>query len=250
MSIDKSGHHTRPMAERFGRPPRTPASPTCASSRCTPPRPAARRAASTVARLCADCVDLLRADLRRLLDAYRESDHALTPTAPRPGVRVSGTKTAKGIVLDQRAMDLRTRMTETLASWARLVVDEARTPRPRRCEVGPLIDFLCRHLEWLAAHPAAADFDEEVRHLLDSCRTLLGPAPAQRTPIGTCPEAGCRSTLHLVRQADTATTRPRHVTCEAGHALPPQEWLRHMSGWNAATPQDDRGPLAVAEVGS
>ncbi|MER7488634.1 hypothetical protein ABTY20_22555 [Streptomyces sp. NPDC126497] len=249
MSIDKPGHHTTPTAERFRRPLRTSPSRACVSSRCAPPRTAGRRA-SAAARLCANCVDRLRTDLRKLLDAYRESDHALTPTAPRPSVRVGGTKTAKGIILDQRAMDLRTRMTETLASWARLVVDEARTSRPRQREVVALVDFLSRHIEWLAAHPAAADFDEEVRQLLESCRTVLGPAPAQRTPIGVCPETDCHSTLHVIRQADAAAQHPRHVACDAGHALPPQEWLRYMGGRSAATARNDRGPLAVAEVRS
>nr|WSY51629.1 hypothetical protein OG999_16850 [Streptomyces sp. NBC_00886] len=197
-----------------------------------------------------NCVDLLRTNLRRLLDAYRESDHALTPTAPRPSVRIGGTKRAKGIVLDQRAMDLRTRMTETLASWARLVIDEAGSPRPHQREVVSLVDFLHRHIEWLAAHQAAADFDEEVRQLLESCRTVLGPAPVQRTPIGVCPETDCHSTLHVIRQADAAAQHPRHVACDAGHALPPQEWLHYMGGRSAAMTQNDRAPLTVAEVRS
>lgn len=248
MSIDMPGHHTKATAERFRRPPRTSPSRACASSRCAPSRTAGPRA-SAAARLCANCVDVLRANLRRLLDAYRESDHALTPTAPRPGVRVGGTKTAKGIVLDQRAMDLRTRVAETLASWARLVVDETRSPRPRQHEVVNLVDFLRRHIEWLAAHPAAADFDEEVRQLLESCRTVLGPAPEQRTPIGICPETDCHSTLHVIRQADAVAQHPR-VACDAGHALPPQKWLRSMGGRSAATAQNDRDPLTVAEVRS
>lgn len=249
MSIDKPEHHTKPLDERFRRPPGTSPSRACASSRCARPRTADRRA-SGATRLCVNCVDLLRTNLRRLLDAYRESDHALTPTAPRPSVRIGGTKRAKGIVLDQRAMDLRTRMTETLASWARLVIDEAGSPRPHQREVVSLVDFLHRHIEWLAAHQAAADFDEEVRQLLESCRTVLGPAPVQRTPIGVCPETDCHSTLHVIRQADAAAQHPRHVACDAGHALPPQEWLHYMGGRSAAMTQNDRAPLTVAEVRS
>lgn len=249
MSIDKLGHHSKPLDERFHRPSGTSPSRACASSRCALPRTADRRT-SVAARLCANCVELLRTDLRRLLDAYRESDHALTPTAPRPSVRVGGTKGARGVVLDQRAMDLRTRMTETLASWARLVIDEAGSPRPRQREVVSLVDFLHRHIEWLAAHQAAADFVEEVRQLLESCRTVLGPAPLQRTPIGICPETDCHSTLHVIRQADAAAQHPRHVACDAGHALPPQEWLHYMGGRSAAMTQNDRVPLTVSEVRS
>ncbi|MFD4659814.1 hypothetical protein ACFWP2_29775 [Kitasatospora sp. NPDC058444] len=249
MPIDMPGHHIAPMAERFRRPSGTSPSRGCASSRCAPPPTAGPRTPSAAARLCADCVDLLRANLRRLLDAYRESDHALTPTTPRSGVRVGGTKTAKGIVLDQRAMDLRSRMTETLASWARLVVDETRSPGPRHHGVVSLVDFLRQNIEWLAAHPAAADFDEEVRQLLESCRTVLGPTLERRTPIGVCPEADCHSTLHVIRQADAAA-RHSSIACDSGHVLPPQEWLRYAGGRGSAMTRNDMAPLTVAEVRS
>jgi hypothetical protein len=248
MPIDKPGHHTRPTTERFRRPPRTSPSHTCASSRCAPPPTAGPRASA--AQLCTNCVDLLRTDLRRLLDAYRESDHALTPAPARPRLRVSGTNTAKGILLDQKTMDLRTRMTETLASWARLIVDETRSPRPRQREVVTLVDFLCTHIQWLATHPAAADFDEEVRQLLKSCSTVLGPAPAQHIPIGICPQRNCHSTLHITAHPDTPAQHRRHITCDAGHPLPPHQWLHYMNNPTTPTAQNNTHSLTTTETPS
>ncbi|MCT4356218.1 hypothetical protein M5362_24090 [Streptomyces sp. Je 1-79] len=239
MSIHVSGPRRRPTTGPRSRSERTSAAPACGSSRCRRPSAAGRTGPAPVARLCPSCVDVLRADLRRLVDAYRESDHALTPTAPRPRVRVSGTKPARGIVLDESTMALRTRMTETLASWAWLVVDEARSAKPHRCEVTALADFLCRHIEWLSAHPAAVDFDDEISQLLEYCDSVLGPGAVQRTPVGDCPQGDCSHTLEVVTAADSDRV-PRQIVCRSGHVLPPQEWLRFMAD----------APLALAAPGA
>ncbi|MFD1659498.1 hypothetical protein ACFSL4_15120 [Streptomyces caeni] len=189
-------------------------------------------------------MEVLRADLHKLLAAYRESDHALASTAPRPRVRVSGNRPAKGIVLDERIVALRAQIAETLASWARLVVDEARSPKPDRCEVACLVHFLSRHVDWLAAHPAAADFNDEISRLLESCNTVLGPGAVQRTPIGRCPEPGCSSTLEVVTRTDSGQP-PRQIVCESGHALPPREWLRFMGRFPTTMSQNGSLPLAA-----
>lgn len=170
----------------------------------------------------------LRARLRRLLDAFRESDHALTPAAPRLRQRVSGGTRSHGIVLDERTLALRTRVVETLGAWARLVVEEAgspRLPRPRQTEAGALVRFLGGHLDWLARHPAAADFAEELTALLDACDALLGPAPSRGAPVGACPEAGCGGTLRMAARRAASGSGPQPVACESGHSLPPHRWL-------------------------
>jgi hypothetical protein len=165
-------------------------------------------------------------DLRALLDLYRESDLALVPARPLLRERVSGSRGAVGIVLDERAVTLRTRLTEVLALWARLVVDERKGGAPRPAERGTraLVPFLRRQLTWLAGHPAGVDFDEELIELRSEFGALFGPGPVRTFPLGACVEPGCAGTLHGVLPAGGERV-PSHVTCDAGHALPPRRWL-------------------------
>ncbi len=178
-------------------------------------------------RICARCVGRLHRELRALLELYEESDQALTRTTPRLRERVSGSRSTVGIVLDDSAMALRAQVTDVLAQWARLVVDERRdrTPRPREPRMGSLVRFLQEQLPWLARHPAAIDFDEEVTELLAAFGKLFGPGQVRRFPLGSCPEPGCDGTLHGVISAGGGRV-PSHVTCDAGHALPPHQWMR------------------------
>jgi hypothetical protein len=203
----------------------------CAARRCRrnrsaacPPGPTGASEASG-SRLCPPCVDRLRSDLRGLPDVYRDSDHALTPAPPRVGERVSGSRTV-GIVLDDRAVAARSRLTDVLASWARLVVDERRVHGPGEYEVAGLVRFLGRHLDWLAAHPAAADFDDEVAGLLESFNSVFEPGPVRHLALGDCPQPGCGGTLRGVLPAvNHHDRRPDLVLCESGHTLPPRQWL-------------------------
>ena len=175
-------------------------------------------------------LERLRANLKGLAEAYEESERAMGSAGPvLLRERVSGSRAAVGIVLDEKLMALRSEMTEVLASWAGLVVTECAAPgrsRPRvEREVGSLVRFLDRHLEWLAAHLAAAEFEEEVALLLESSARMFGP-PVRRLPVGDYPRPGCASTLHAVlRKADDHESPPSHVACESGHLLPPRQWL-------------------------
>lgn len=246
MSTAKPRPRDKPTADRLRRSAPVAAPPACASLRCRHRRPS-QRPASSAARLCPHCLSRLGSDLRALADAYRESDHALTPAAVRPRIRVSGTLPAKGIVLDEKTVALRARVTRTLASWARLVVDEARSSTPDRCEVPSLVRFLTLHVTWLARHPAAADFDSEISQLLESCRTVLGPGETRRTPLGACPEAGCDDVLAVVTHPGSGQAT-RQVACESGHELPPHEWLRFLGGGPHA-PFSHSGSLPPAPEG-
>ncbi|MFC8448370.1 ParB N-terminal domain-containing protein [Kitasatospora sp. NPDC057223] len=237
-----------------------PARRDCAAPRCGHGRSTGRprgHGAVDGLRLCAAALDRLRTDLRGLRDAYRESEQTMAAGAPvNLRERVSGSRAATGIVLDEKVMAVRTELTEVLACWAGLVVEEQRAPGRGgpgvERDVPALVRFLVRHLEWLAAHPAAAEFDEEVARLLDSATRMFGPGPAQRRPVGTCPQPGCASTLHAVlRRADDHESPPGHVACEAGHFLPPQQWLliagrlQHCAPDAAGTASADRYPGAV-----
>lgn len=135
-----------------------------------------RDCATLCGSVCRQCVERLRRELRNLLDLYRESDHALAPAHARLRQRVSGTR-AVGTVLDERTVAMRTETAEVLASWARLVVEERGARGLRDCDVESLVEFLCGQLEWLAGHPAAVSFDDEVRGLLRRIGSALGPRP-------------------------------------------------------------------------
>ncbi|MEU0671739.1 OvmZ protein [Streptomyces sp. NPDC006172] len=178
-------------------------------------------------RICARCVDRIDDGLRTLLDLYRESDEVLAPGSPVLRERVSGSRATVGIVLDERALTLRTRTAEVMALWARLVVDERAGVRPGSAGRGvtALVRFLGRQLPWLAGHPAGVDFDEELTELLAEFHGLLGPGPARRFELGACIRPDCTGTLYGVLPADGGDRVPSHVSCDGGHALPPRQWL-------------------------
>ncbi|WP_240124619.1 OvmZ protein [Streptomyces sp. MUM 136J] len=185
-----------------------------------------RDCARLCGRICAKCVARIDGELRTLLDLYEESDLALAPAPPQLRERVSGSRGAAGIVLDERAVALRSRLSEVLGLWARLVVDERDEAghRPVERGVGALVPFLRRQLPWLAGHPAGVDFDEELVELRSELGALFGPGPVRRFPLGACVEPDCAGNLHGVLPADGDRV-PSHVSCDAGHALPPRRWL-------------------------
>lgn len=200
----------------------------CAGSDCHLPPHAG-------ALLCDRCVARLQADLRGLRDIYEESEHSLArpPTSLRQ--RVSGSRPI-GIVLDDRTVAVRSEMTTTLASWARMIIDErGLTSRDQR-DVRSLLCFLARHLDWLARHPAAADFADEVTRLVESAGELGGPGPVRLIALGHCLRAGCAGTLHAVIPAPGSTDRttPHQVSCDTGHSLPPRQWLLLADRLNSA----------------
>lgn len=178
-------------------------------------------------RLCAMCADRLHQELRTLLEFYEESEQSLTPTPPRLSERVSGSRGSVGIVLDDGTVALRSRTGGVLGQWARLVVEEAggRVPRLREPGMDSLVRFLQEHLSWLADHPAAADFDEEVAELLAAYGTLLDLGRVHTFPLGACPEQDCDGSLHGVMSAGGSGT-PSRVSCDTGHILAPHQWLR------------------------
>lgn len=184
-----------------------------------------RDCATLCGRVCQMCVERLREELLTLLGLYRESDHALTPRPARMRERVSGSRSV-GMVLDERTVEMRTETADVLASWARLVVEERGAKGLQGCDVGSLVSFLRDEVDWIAGHPAAVSFDEEVRQLLQRLGALFGPAPVRGFPLGACVELECTGTiLAMVDGAGGSAATPDHVSCDAGHTLPPHQWL-------------------------
>lgn len=186
-----------------------------------------RECTRLLGRLCALCVSRLDQELRSLRELYEESEQSLTRTAPRLRERVSGSRSSAGIVLDEDTVALRSRAADVLAQWARLVVEESRgrVPRPREPRLEALVRLLREQLGWLAGHPAAVDFAEEVAELLAAFGRLHDLGRVRTFPLGPCPQAGCDGVLQAVMSAGGGRV-PSHVGCEAGHALPPHEWMR------------------------
>lgn len=181
-------------------------------------------------------VERLSARLRDVEEVYRESEEELTATRTGPVERVSGTQSV-GIRLDERMLALRSQIADFLCSWAGLVIAERGLPSVPGTEVPALLRFLGEQAGWLASHPAARDLDAELTALLDSARSLLGPR-AYEVSLGTCCHHGCTARLRATLRGTSDTVYSR-VACDAGHTVPPRDWLL-LSG--RARPATEDGP--------
>lgn len=114
--------------------------------RCAAPR--CRRAAALRSRLCTHCRDQLAEHLSELPARYAALDQDRAPGAPMPPHAVEARSAIRGV----------------LASWAHLVVNGRALPRPVRSVAG-MAEFLQRHIDWLGAHPAAAEIIGEIAEL-------------------------------------------------------------------------------------
>jgi hypothetical protein len=174
-------------------------------------------------RLCASCRAQLANHLTVLPDLYRRCEGILVHTRGRDLERVHGGLPG-GISLNDSAVAIRTEMMTVLASWAGLVVDERDVPRPLRRDVHALTDFLVLHLDWLALHPAAGELAAEIATLVRSAEDTISPDTAVRVELGPCNRSGCDGVVSVVVGGDVEPT-PNLMSCDGGHALPPQQWL-------------------------
>lgn len=180
------------------------------------------------ARLCPVCEARLRANLAALPGLHTACAGELVPGTRQLRERVSGWRPA-GIVLQENAVTARSDSIAVLVSWASLVVDERRLEGrrvrgPRGQEASQLVAFLQRHFEWLAAHPAAGDFADEVAGMVSAMRDVLDPGAAASLAVSSCEQPGCSEPV-LVRLG--VRDPGRHpVSCTAGHRVPPERWLR------------------------
>jgi hypothetical protein len=174
-------------------------------------------------RLCQACLTLSRKILRALPLLYEDCVHAMNPQ-PRGRIieKVSGTRPAHSV--NETAVEARTRIEAVLASWAGLVADE-RGLLARGDDVAHLTRFLTAHLDWLAAHPGAADFVTEIGELVAATLQVIDARPADRIELGPCIEPGCAGLLSARRPGHDAGDAPE-VGCDSGrHAWRPDQWL-------------------------
>lgn len=164
-------------------------------------------------------------ELVALPELYEACGVVLGERTRRPADRVRGGLPG-GLDLHEGALHARSRMLEVLASWSGLVASEQELPGPGKREVVALVAFLLAHVDWLAAHPAADDFAEEVRELAAEARRVTCQDRAVRLHIGACTRAGCGCPVWATFQADV----PARVRCDAGHDWPPHQWLLLTEG--------------------
>lgn len=197
----------------------------CASRGCgfAPPNPGdgqPRRIHGV--RLCRSCRDRVCQDLVSLPALYEECLEMLANVpVGQLRERVSGGR-SRGAPLNTAAITARSVIMGTLASWSGLVVSERRiSDRPYRTAEG-LSSFLIGHLDWLAVHPAAGDFADEVATTADTARRSTGTA--DRMELGPCAQPDCDQVIFADRQQVGEHT-VRRVRCEAGHVWEAHQWL-------------------------
>jgi hypothetical protein len=93
--------------------------------------------------------------------------------------------------------------------------------RPAR-EVESLAAFLCKHVYWMAAHPAAADYAEKIWGAVGAARRVARPGSVIRTELEPCAALGCESAVYAVTRCDGPGPE---VSCDSGHVLQPHQWL-------------------------
>ncbi|MGK5548849.1 hypothetical protein ACSNOH_29570 [Streptomyces sp. URMC 127] len=180
-----------------------------------------RRSAVAPALLCAACRARLGLELMRLPGLYEECALALGASGPRRE-KVSGGP-LPGMPFNATAADVRAAVMGVLGAWAALVVQERGAAAPRR-DAAALSRFLLQHVGWLAAHPAAGEFSEEVARVVRRARRVIDPDAARQVAVGGCVEPGCTGSLTATVRA-RAPHEPAEITCDADAA---HHWLGHQ----------------------
>lgn len=197
---------------------------TCGSQRHGdfPPR------AAVGAMICAGCRDQAEKALVELPQLYDLCAYALDARPAKPQERVSGYR-PHGIVLRDAVVDIRSDIVGVLAAWCGLVATERGVPGPDELSLPRLSTFVLIHFRWLVAHPAGADFTDELTALADRANTVLAPEPVAALSLGPCLRPGCGWNLRADEQP------PKRIRCEAGHEWPPEQWLLLRDGSLGAT---------------
>jgi hypothetical protein len=142
------------------------------------------------------------------------------------------------------AADVRSDIRDILAAWGHLVAEKRRTVPPPP-EVPQLVGFLDRHLDWLAAYPAAADFSEELAGLvIGAWRIIDTDTGGRRLPLCHCVTDGCPGQLIALLRGD-GSSQPVALRCnvDPGHSWLGDDLLR-LGRQLTATSEED--PAASA----
>ena len=163
---------------------------------------------------CENCYRRVEAELKDLPRIYNGLVQVMLPSPQLPFQRVKSMPSASGIKINEDASSGRSEILGFLRSWSALVADECSVRKPASRDCDSLTSFLLRHLNWLLAHPAAGDFEEETYALTTRLRPITDGAAAQ-FDIGPCVQPGCDARLFA---AQSASNGKYEVNCAAGHA--------------------------------
>jgi hypothetical protein len=173
--------------------------------------------------ICAGCRDHAEANLVELPRLYDMCAYVLDGRAQGPRERVSGHR-PRGIVLRDAVVSIRSDILGVLASWCGLVSAERGMAGPDELSIPRLSTFVLVHFGWLTAHPAGADFTDELAALVERAEAVLAPEPPAEVALGPCPRPGCG----LLLRADGHP--PTRISCEADHEWRPEQWLLLLGG--------------------
>jgi hypothetical protein len=190
--------------------------------------PVARGAKSRGLRLCTSCRNLLTGRLASLPRLHQACEQVLEHHRQHPARVVRGRRST-GISLDDQTVAVRSETIRVLSSWCEMVVDERGVTGPGSLDVRILASFLQAHLDWLAAHAAAAEFADEIAALAADVGQVLNPVQVRTIDLGPCTRDGCGRTVRA--SISTVNQRPvPQVRCDGGHTWQPRQWLglRHQ----------------------
>lgn len=177
--------------------------------------------------LCDSCIRRMEQQLRELPALHRESLHQASPTTTARRTNPTKVSASRSLdPLDVSVLDTRLHLCALLESWSGVVVEKLGVAAPAR-RVPHLARFLAEHLGWLTAHPAAADFADEIEGLVRELRQIIDPDPSEHlTFVHACVQDGCGGTITASLRPGAYVPGRRSVACSAGHAWEAHEWLR------------------------
>lgn len=207
------------------------------------------------AAICGACLDGLAADLQFIPYLHDECERLLggTRAARAAAVRVTGTAQPR-LPFNAAAAEARAALLSLLCCWSGLASDQRRVSPPPRA-VGDLVQFLSRHLSWLAAHETAPEFSRELAEAVAVARGAIDSSGLRRVQVGGCVEPGCQGTLTAIVPPDGNRSRAE-ISCSSvsAHRWPVPEWMRlgERMGASQSRPgertNDGRSWLGAAEI--
>ncbi len=169
-------------------------------------------------RVCKACAIRTSQRLEILPAAFSACEALLSRASSKSVLRSAHASYGCGMPLNLSAADTRGAILSTLASWAKMVIDErGLTWTPAR-GVRDLVNFLSTHFDWLISHSAAFEFASEIEDLVRQAHGAVAdishPEPRKRT----CAEPDCGQDL-VVGIHDENSIKAIGVRCRAGHVM-------------------------------
>ena len=146
--------------------------------------------------------------------------------------RVTGTKDV-GLVLNEHAMDVKTRILEWAYFVAGVVVSEGGSSgHPAGNNLDAVLRFIARHSAWLMEHDLAGDLVNDARSMLNALVAVTNPV---RRANLTVPEEKCQTEVDGVKCGgsliaslrDDDGTHAMFFFCQkdASHGLKTEQWI-------------------------